>query len=202
MMRYFLLGILLALFCFGNEKIVVGLNGGILPQGVITKNWNTGFFLGFDADVMQDEDIAIIPRSGISYTYGNLGFGDSQMQYHSVDFVFDAIFGSHQKENIKPLLSYICGIGGGYVYANALNFRTYHAGSAFLRLGLVLNITQFLEINTVFSARLIMNTFGDGNLDSMKFFINRVGIQIYERGLWMIVPELSLNLVFKFNTSL
>lgn len=201
-MKYFWFSVLFILSCLGNEKMIIGLDGGFLPQGEITKNWHTGIFLGFDSDAMQDEDVIITPRSGISYTYGNLGFGDSQMQSHSVEFVFDAIFDFYKKDSPKSFLNYLCGIGGGYVYTNALNFRTYHAGSIFLRLGLVFNITQFLELNTIFSTKFVMNTFGDGDLDSMKFFINRVGMQVYENGLWMVIPELSLNLVFKFNTSL
>lgn len=201
-MKCFWFNVLFALFCLGNEKFVIGLNGGIAPQGMITKNWNAGIFLGFDSEVVQDGDVSIVPRSGVAYTYNNLGFGNAQMQYHSVDFAFDAIFGFHQGQKAKSFLSYLCGVGGGYVYANALNFRTYHAGSVFLRLGLVFNITQFLELNTIFSTRLVMNTFGDGNLDSMRFFINRVGMQVYEKGLWMIVPEFGFNLIFKFNTSL
>ncbi|WP_104697406.1 MULTISPECIES: hypothetical protein [unclassified Helicobacter] len=199
-MRLFVLGILLISICFGGEKVLIGGNGGLLPLGKSQDNWNAGFFVGFDSQKIEEEDIAITSRIGLLYTYGNLGFGSAKMRYHSVDIILDAIFGKKNKGQSRNFFEYLGGIGGGYSYNQAIDFRNYHAGNILLRLGLVFNLTDFLELSSIFTTRFVLNSFGDGDLNHASFFINRVAIQVYEKGLWMILPELSLNLNFKFKS--
>lgn len=191
--------------CFGeenlrSEKILIGGNGGLVPLGDPRYNWNAGAFVGVDYQRIQEEDVAITPRIGLLYTYGNLGFGDARMQYHGIDLVFDAIFGKNNKGQTRNFIEYLGGIGGGYSYNRAIGFRDYHAGNILLRMGLVFNLTEFLELSSVLTTRFVIGTFGDGDLKNTAFFINRVAMQVYEKGLWMIVPEINFNLIFKFKS--